>query len=159
MYTVNNMEKKSMSKFNVGDVVRCVMGYGKYLLQGSLYKVTSVTDGYVYLGPVSPGSTAPLSGGGWDARRFVLEQPQKGWYGNLGPVVSVSVSKPERFILILEEGGELKPAPTPKVYTSEKQAKFVAQEMSQKHPGAHYIVWKAFGESYTPRSETSFRAY
>jgi hypothetical protein len=153
-----NMEN-SMSKFNVGDVVRCVSGE-RLLPAGRLYRVTSVSGHFVYVEFVDSLDPTELVAGGWHTRRFVLEMPAKGFYGTLGPMISVTSPVAERFILIVEgDGGKLLPAPNPKTYTSEKQARYVAEEMSQKFPGNKYIVFKAFGESFTPKAETSFKAY
>jgi hypothetical protein len=65
----------------------------------------------------------------------------------------------ESFVLILKESGVLKPSLEPKVYVSEKQAKFVAQEMAAKHPGSTFIIFKAYGEASAPQPTAEVTVY
>jgi hypothetical protein len=125
-----------MNKFKVGDNIRCVNkgDYG-YLTEGGVYTVKEV-------GP-----------------RFVRVFNDRGVLQTHYSSRFELVEKEGTYILILEESGVLKPASEPKVYTSERRAKFVAEEMAVKHPGSKVIVFKAFGEVSVPKVEAELKVY
>jgi hypothetical protein len=141
---LNNMEKSMSREFKVSDRVKCIEpGNRTGLRLGVEYVVEAAASGFVRVRSVDDGKIH----NGWSSWRFEL-------------VRSAEPSIPGRFILIFESpDGIPAPAPTPRVYTSEKQASTVAEAMSQKHPGGKFVVWKAFGESFTPLAETTFKTY
>lgn len=50
------------------------------------------------------------------------------------------------FIVVVEKGGKLAPATTPKVYGTSRQAKYVADDMAKRH-GGKFFVFRATYES------------
>ena len=54
----------------------------------------------------------------------------------------------DTFIIVVKDSnGNLKPASTPQVLTSEAQAKLVASSMAEKHPGQEFLIFKAVGQA------------
>ncbi len=70
------------------------------------------------------------------------------WTGRFFEKVPAPVTG-DTFILVLKKGSTYLPATEPKTYTSEAQAKAVAAEMAEKHPGKEFVIFKAVGRAKT----------
>jgi hypothetical protein len=71
-----------------------------------------------------------------------------GWHARLFDVVEVAPTGP--WIIVLKGAdGTFKPAPSPRVLTSQAQAKAVAASMAEKHPGQEFFIFEAVGKAKT----------
>lgn len=120
-----------MVKFKKGDKVRIkdTQDNRDYFYTrnriGEVVEVHGANENYVY-----------LTAHDWDTQmghfpsRFELAEP------NALYIISVKDAK-----------GDFKPNTTPRVYTSEAQAKNVAALMAEKHPGEEFVIFKAVGKA------------
>ena len=66
----------------------------------------------------------------------------------------VEDAKGEYILILKNEAGKLLPSPTPRVYTTEAQAKAVAASMAEKNPGLDFLIFKAVGKARTEKPKS-----
>lgn len=71
--------------------------------------------------------------------RFRLYDPPKAPNAEPGKVPEMWV------IIVMDESGDLKPAPTPRTYASAEQARSVAYKLAEKAPNLKFFTFKAEG--------------
>jgi hypothetical protein len=121
--------------FKVGDKVKCIKE-GSGVLLGETYEITNIKK---Y---------------SWDSDWLVkvAGQPTEKYAKRFVKVDASAANETGTYILISQEGGKFLPAANPKVYTSQKQAKRVALDMAEKHPGTEFFVFKATAKAKIERA-------
>ena len=122
------------STIKIGDMVirKAQLRDGVFKKFAGPYRVTNV-----YRGPFETNITIDPAG---------HELPADGWHARYFDVVPQDKGE---WIIILKENGKYSPASTPRVYTTETQAKAVAASMAEKHPGKDFVILKAVGKAKT----------
>lgn len=128
----------SKTTFKVGDIIRRkkIHSTGSFHHDQGPFKIVAIT-------PNDKGTTAVTLDRIPDQ---AILKTADGWALDYFELVEAAPVKGE-FIILLNQGTKLAPATNPRSYTSEAQAKAVAAEMAEKHPGQEFLIFKAVGKA------------